>query len=229
MADEKQSTKIVALVPMRHESERVKGKNYREIGGQVLYGHILQTLLDCKELSQIVVDTDSDIIQNGIKEDFPDVLVIERPEKLRGGEIPMNDILLHDTSVVKADCYLQTHSTNPLIASSTISRAIESFLDGIPEIDSLFSVTELHTRLYDDNGEAINHNPKELLRTQDLAPIYEENSCLYMFSQKTLVEHGHRLGQKPLMFTIPMEEAWDIDNEIDFQIAEFLLGQKKKN
>jgi CMP-N-acetylneuraminic acid synthetase len=99
-------------------------------------------------------------------------------------------------------------------------------MESYPEHDSLFTVTALHTRLYDVGGKALNHNPAQLLRTQDLPPVYEENSCLYLFSRETLEAHGQRIGSHPLLFPIPAEEAWDIDEEIDFQIADFLLSAR---
>ncbi|NBD33148.1 MAG: acylneuraminate cytidylyltransferase family protein, partial [Cyanobacteria bacterium] len=96
-----------------------------------------------------------------------------------------------------------------------------------PEHDSLFSVTKLQTRLYDEGGNAINHDPDVLLRTQDLPPVYEENSNLYLFSAKVLQERKNRIGKKPLLFEIERDEAWDIDEEIDFRIAEFLYRERQ--
>ncbi len=221
------SPRIVALVPMRENSERVPGKNYRELAGKPLFHHILQTLSDVPELADIVVDTDSERIKEGIAANFPKVLVIDRPESLRAGEIPMNTILLHDTEMVPADFYLQTHSTNPLLRSQTISVALTAFFLAQPAKDSLFGVTEMHTRLYDADGRAMNHNPRELLRTQDLPPVYEENSCLYLFTRENLKKHGHRIGQSPLMFPVPRDEAWDIDEEIDFKVVDFLMRQRQ--
>jgi CMP-N-acetylneuraminic acid synthetase len=138
----------------------------------------------------------------------------------------MNTILLHDTEMVPADFYLQTHSTNPLLRSQTISVALAAFFVAYPEKDSLFGVTELRTRLYDLNGYAINHNPGELLRTQDLPPIYEENSCLYIFTRANLEKFSHRIGSSPLMFPVPRDEALDIDEELDFQVADFLMRRR---
>lgn len=220
------SPKIVALVPMGAHSERVPGKNYRELVGRPLYHYILSELQACSEISQIVVDTDSDIIKDGLAQHFPAVTVLDRPEDLRGGHIPMNQVLLHDTSQVAADYYLQTHSTNPLLRAGTISQAIAAFLDALDVHDSLFSVTTMHTRLYDTEGNAINHDPDELLRTQDLPLIYEENSCIYVFSRETLLQRGHRIGANPLLFPIPTDEAVDIDDELDFQVAEFLMQRR---
>ncbi len=220
------SPSIVALVPMRDKSERVPGKNYRDLAGKPLFHHILLALQACPEVTQIVVDTDSPTIITGLTLEFPDIQILERPEALRNGEIPMNTILLHDTAEVPADLYLQTHSTNPLLRPETISAAIQAFLDN-PDKDSLFGVTELRTRLYDQHGEAINHDPRELLRTQDLPPIYEENSCLYIFTGSNLEKYNHRIGKAPLMFPVPREEAWDIDEELDFQVADFLMRQRQ--
>jgi CMP-N-acetylneuraminic acid synthetase len=221
-----QTPRVVALVPMRDRSERVPGKNYRSFAGRPMFHHILLALKDCPEISDIVVDTDSDVIKKGIAKDFPQVLVLDRPEELRLGAIPMNTILMHDTKMVSADFYLQTHSTNPLLRSQTISVALAAFFVAYPEKDSLFGVTELHTRLYDAQGRALNHDPRELVRTQDLPPVYEENSCLYIFTRSSLEKYNHRIGDSPLMFPVPRDEALDIDEELDFQMAEFLMRRR---
>ena len=220
--------KIVALVPMRHTSVRVPGKNYRPIAGKPLYHHILETLLSCPEISQVVVDTDSPVILEGLAKDFPGVTALLRPEHLRADTIPTNEILMHDTAQVPADLYLQTHSTNPLLRAQTISAAVRALKDVYPAYDSLFGVTRLQTRLWDEVGRAINHNPAVLLRTQDLPPVYEENSCIYLFTRETLAQRRNRLGERPLMFAIPAEEAWDIDEEIDFTVADVLLRARKE-
>jgi CMP-N-acetylneuraminic acid synthetase len=213
---------------MRHHSQRVPGKNYRPLAGKPLYQHIVETLLAVPEIGQVVVDTDSEPVIAGLQRDFPRVKVLPRPEYLRADAIPMNEILLYDTSQVAADFYLQTHSTNPLLRPETVSKAIQAFLADYPVHDSLFSVTRLQTRLYDQHGRAINHDPNILLQTQDLPPVYEENSCIYIFSRENLVRRHNRLGGQPLMFEMDAAEAWDIDEELDFAITDFLMQQRKK-
>lgn len=215
--------RIVGLVPMRHVSERVPGKNYRDFAGEPLYRHIIRTLLGCELIEAIVIDTDSPTIMEDCEATFPDVHLIERPEELRDGTIPMNDILLYDTGKVPADLYLQTHSTNPLLTTVTVTGAIRLFLDNFPDYDSLFSVTRLQTRLWDGEIRPINHDPDVLLRTQDLPPVYEENSCIYIFSGEVLRRKHNRIGDRPLMFEMEGEEALDIDEEVDFRIAEIVL------
>jgi CMP-N-acetylneuraminic acid synthetase len=129
---------------------------------------------------------------------------------------------------VEADYYLQTHSTNPLLSTETISNAIQTFLQNCSTYDSLFSVTRVQVRLWDESGKAINHNPAVLLRTQDLPPIYEENSCLYIFAKDMLEARHNRIGERPMVFEIDRIEAWDIDEQVDFQIAEFLYLKYQK-
>jgi len=216
-------TKIVALVPMRHHSQRVPGKNFRLLAGKPLYRYILESLSACAEIDQIVIDTDSAPIIQEIRASFPQVLLLERPEHLRADHISMNEILAYDTSQVEADFYLQTHSTNPLLKTKTIWHAIQTLQREFPGYDSLFGVTRLQNRLWDQLGRAINHNPAILLQTQDLPPVYLENSCMYMFTRETLLARRNRLGERPLMFEIDATEAWDIDDELDFAIADFLM------
>jgi CMP-N-acetylneuraminic acid synthetase len=138
----------------------------------------------------------------------------------------MNDVLLSTISQVAADVYLQTHSTNPLLRPATIDRAVTAMLEGHPIHDSLFSVTRLQSRLWDALTRPINHNPAILLRTQDLPPTYEENSCLYLFTGDTLRQRHNRIGERPLLFEIERLEAMDIDEELDFKVAEFLYHQR---
>ena len=193
---------FAAIVPMRHTSERVQGKNYRFLGGRPLYRHIIATLLKVSQIDQVIIDTDSQVIAEDAALHFPDVRVLARPEHLLGGGVPMNDILLNDVEVVESDYYVQTHSTNPFLSAATITRALDSFLTSSDEYDSLFSVTALRTRLWTVEGSPLNHDPAVLLRTQDLPPVMEENSCLYVFSAETLRARHNRIGERPLLCEI---------------------------
>ncbi|MHC1740442.1 MAG: acylneuraminate cytidylyltransferase family protein [Anaerolineaceae bacterium] len=218
---------ITALVPMRHHSQRVPGKNYRLLAGRPLYQHVISTLLQVKELTQIVVDTDSDEIIEGIRQNFPEVKLLLRPENLRADTIPMNEILLNDVQNYPSDLYLQTHSTNPLVRVETFSRAIQTLVKQYPSYDSLFGVTRLQSRLWDGLGRPINHNPAILLQTQDLPPVYEENSCLYLFTGENLQKRRNRVGERPYLYEIPRDEAWDIDEEIDFKMVEMFIQARQ--
>lgn len=214
---------VVALVPMRHHSARVPGKNFRELGGMPLYHHIVRTLMECPSISQIVIDTDSDVIRENAQSTFPQVKILERPEHLRGDDVPMTEILCHDASQVASDCYLQTHSTNPFLTAGTVERALNCWRAERHLYDSLFAVTRLQARLWDSTARPINHNPWLLLRTQDLPPIYMENSNLYIFPGDLLKLSRRRIGDRPKLFEIDPLEAIDIDGERDFKFAQMLM------
>jgi CMP-N-acetylneuraminic acid synthetase len=219
-------TRIAAFVPMRHDSERVKGKNYRPLGGRPLYHHIVSSLLACPQIDEVVIDTDSPLITAEAEATFPEVRVLSRPEHLLGGDVPMNDVLLNDIEQVEADLYVQTHSTNPLLRAETIQDALDAFLGATDRYDSLFTVTPLHTRLWTPDGGAINHDPAVLLRTQDLPPVMEENSCLYVFDAATLQRRGNRIGERPMLYPLDPHEACDIDDELDWLLVETLYAQR---
>ncbi|MFW5748035.1 MAG: cytidylyltransferase domain-containing protein [Chloroflexota bacterium] len=217
---------LVAIVPMRHNSQRVSGKNYRDFAGEPLYRRIIATLLETDGIDRVVIDTDSPTIMEDAAAHFPTLTLLERPLHLRAGETPMNDVLLHTIDQVPAQFYLQTHSTNPLLRPQTISAAVSQFLAQFPSYDSLFGVTRLQTRLWDQLARPVNHNPSILLRTQDLPPLYEENSNLYIFTAATLRTRHNRIGERPILFEIDRLEAWDIDEETDFRIAETLYRMR---
>jgi CMP-N-acetylneuraminic acid synthetase len=218
--------RIAAIVPMRHTSERVPGKNYRALGGRPLFHHIVQTLSECPSIDDVVIDTDSPFVTESARIAFPDVIVVDRPPEIRGGDVPMTTVLAHDITQVPADLYLQTHTTNPLLRAATVESAIEAFVRQRATYDSLFTVTPLHTRLWTEDGKPLNHDPTVLLRTQDLPPVMEENSCLYLFAGELLARTGMRIGDRPLLYPVPAQEAWDIDDELDWLVVEALYGSR---
>lgn len=215
--------KVAALVPMKEHSERVPGKNTRPFAGKPLFHHILGTLEATYAIDTIVVNTDSTVIAEAAGSTYSKVQVIERPEALRGDLVSMNALIAHDMARVAADIYVQTHATNPLLRSKTITDALRAFAKS-ENHDSLFTVNRLQTRLYDAEGRPINHDPDELLRTQDLPPLFEENSCLYIFSSESFGKKGRRIGDDPLMYETEPIESIDIDDEFTFRLAEVLAG-----
>ena len=210
---------VVAFVPMRHSSERVPGKNYRPLDGRPLFHHMVLTLLECPEVVQIAIDTDSPTVAEQCATHFPSVRVIDRPRHLLGGDLPMTEVLRHDAGVIDSEWYLQTHSTSPLLRSETISAGLQALESSLDRHDSLMSVTRLQTRLYDAGGQPVNHDPEVLLRTQDLPPLFEENSGMYVFTQEQ-IKDGRRFGERPMLFEIDPLEATDIDTEADFTLAD---------
>ena len=221
-------SRVIALLPMRHHSQRVPGKNYREFAGKPLYRRVVDALLTARSVRQVVIDTDSPVIRDDCITSYGDaVLLLDRPEHLRAPEIAMNEVLLNDMKQLEGEYFLQTHSTNPLLRAATIDDAVDRFFTAFKrgECDSLFSVTRRQVRIWDADARPLNHDPAHLIQTQELPPFFEENSCLYLFTAKVFKKRQNRIGAKPLMYEMEPVEAVDIDEETDFRLAESLFLQ----
>lgn len=214
--------KIVALLPMKANSERVRGKNFRSFAGRPLFRWILDTLLSVPSFSKVVINTDARQIlkENGL-EDTDRVLIRDRKPELCGDFVSMNKVLADDVANVPADAYLMTHTTNPLLSADTVTAALDAYHNAVEEgCDSLFSVNAFQTRFYRADGSAVNHDPNNLIRTQDLEIWYEENSNLYIFNKDSFAATGARIGLKPYLFETPRMESADIDDQIGWTMAE---------
>lgn len=215
--------RTVALLPMKAHSARVKSKNFRHLAGKPLFAWILDTLLCMDQIDQIVINTDArDILLNNGLSDGGKVMIRDRKPEICGDLVSMNLVLADDVSNVEADTYLMTHTTNPLLSASTIGRALAAYEEARAhdEADSLFTVNKVQSRFYRKDGSAINHDPNNLIRTQDLEPWYEENSSLYIFSRDSFARTGARIGVNPMMFETPTLESIDIDDAPRWFIAE---------
>ena len=214
--------KIIALLPMKGNSERVPKKNLKDFNGAPLYQIILDKLLESTYIDEVIINTDCINITKSVQSKYNEKVHIRpRPDDICGDFVSMNKIIEDDLANSNGEIYIQTHSTNPLLDINSINRALKKMLRIRTTNDSIFSVTKIQTRFFDINGKAINHNSQELVRTQDLPPIFEENSCFYIFTKKSFKQSGsRRIGLRPLMFEIDKIEAIDIDNIEDFIIAE---------
>lgn len=220
--------KVRALLPLKGYSERIPEKNIKMFGGSPLFFQVLKTLLECELVDSVVINTDCQRIANMARE-FERVSIVKRPAWLCGDFVSMNEIIHYDINLNKdQEHFLQTHSTNPLLSVETLEEAIETYFSDLSSFDSLFSVTPLKTRLYTEKGP-LNHDPNVLERTQDLAPVYEENSNIYIFSKSSFLNASNkRIGLKPRMFNMSKLEAIDIDEEEDFVLAESIFGQRQQ-
>ena len=216
------SRSVTALVPIKDHSARVKGKNFREFAGKPLYHHILHTLDRTFAVDEIFINTDSPRVIQEAPSISRKVRVIERPEELRGDAVSTNRLFEYDLAQTDADIYVQTHATNPLLRAETVANALKVFVESEEDHDSLFSVNQYQSRFYRSNGMAVNHDPENLIPTQVLEPVFEENSCIYVFSKESFSKKQRRIGLRPLMYPTPKVESIDIDDEFTFRLAELL-------
>ena len=225
--------KLVALLPMKAHSARVKSKNFRDIAGKPLFRWILDTLLAVKDIDKIVINTDAREIlaENGLKDGDADgrVMIRDRKPEICGDFVSMNLVLEDDVRNVSSDAYFMTHTTNPLLEPQTIADMWSQYQAGVAsgKKDSLFTVNKWQTRFYTPEGKPINHDPDNLIRTQDLDPYMEENSVGYFFSGASFLSTGARIGKNPILFETPPLESVDIDEPSDWYMAESLLMRKR--
>ena len=220
---------FIALLPMKGHSERVSNKNIKILHGKPLFFYIADTLKDLNIFSKLVINTDSDKISELAEVRYGDwVKIHKRPDYLIGDKVSMNKIISYDIRLCGEEkFYLQTHSTNPLLRSNSLIKAINYFKElFIKNKDaSLFSVNKIQSRLYSKDLSPINHDPNILQRTQDLNDIYEENSCFYIFRGETFFRLNHRISDNPYVFPLSRNsrEYLDIDDLFDWNLVENIL------
>lgn len=224
--------RIVALLPMKANSERVIGKNFRDFNGKPLFRWILDTLLAVEQIDQIIINTDARAIlaSNGLV-DTDRIFIRDRKPEICGDFVSMNLVLADDVAHVPADVYVMTHTTNPLLSVESVRGAIALYAaaqaDGSG--DSVFTVNKFQTRFYRADGSAINHDPDKLIRTQDLKPWYEENSNLYVFSADSFAGTKARIGRRPKMYEMGRTESVDIDDQESWYMAEAMSRYLQSN
>jgi CMP-N-acetylneuraminic acid synthetase len=214
--------RVVALLPMKANSERVKGKNFRDFNGKPLFRWVLDTLLSVPMVDKVVINTDarSVLAENGLVSSDR-IEIRDRPEEICGDFVSMNKVIGDDVSNVDSDIYLMTHTTNPLISATTISDALNKFDAALERgtADSLFTVDRIQTRFYRKDCSPVNHDPSCLIRTQDLEPWFEENSNVYLFTKESFKKNNARIGEMPMMYETPKYESIDIDTPEDWDFA----------
>jgi CMP-N-acetylneuraminic acid synthetase len=218
---------------MKANSERVRGKNFREFCGKPLFRWVLDTLLEIDEIEQVIINTDARQIlaDNGLT-DSDRVMIRDRRPEICGDFVSMNLMIADDIANVDADVYLMTHTTNPLMSADTVRKALTAFREAhaAGRADSLFTVDKMQTRFYRADGSPVNHDPNNLVRTQDLEPWFEENSNLYIFTRESFSATNARIGAKPMMYEGPYFESIDIDTPADWDFAvvaaQYMLSQR---
>ena len=206
--------KIVAIIPIKSKSSRVKRKNFIKIKkNKPLYKFFLEKVLKCN-FDQIFVDTDSIEIINFCKK--RKINIIKRKKSLAQDNANGNDLLNYHAKIIKSDLYFQLFITAPLLSVETINKCIY-LLKTKKKFDSIFTCHKIFSWFW-FNDKPINYKPKILPRSQDAKPIVMETTGLYGIRKKTLKKHKCRIGQKPYFFEVSKKESLDLDTKEDFKI-----------
>ena len=213
--------KIVAIVPIKLKSKRLKNKNFKKINGRPLYKYLLDKL-KFTNFDEIYVDSNSSEIEEYCK--LKNYKFIKRLPKLAHDNANGNDLLNYHSKIINADIYFQLFITAPLLKIKTINNCIKKIKKS-KKYDSILTSKSVQTWFW-YKGKPVNYDPKILPRSQDADPLVFETTGLYGIRKKILLSKKARIGNKPYFYEVSDEEAIDLDNLKDFEYLEYYV---KKN
>lgn len=208
--------KVIAIMPIKLKNERCPGKNTRMLGGKPLMQWELDSLMKTELCDSINVYCSDNSVVPYIPEG---VSFIQRPKFLDLPTSNFTQIFESFISQKDADIYVYAHATAPFIKVETMRQCINAVKSG--EFDSAFCALKLQDYLWQD-GQPLNFDASNLPRTQDLKPIYQETSGVYVFTKEVFLNYKRRIGMKPFIKEVSFKEAVDIDNPEDFDLAEVI-------
>ena len=210
--------KIIAIMPIKLNNERLPGKNTMILGNKPLLQHQLYAALSANILDKIYVFCSD----SGICEYLPEgVTFLQRDKALDLPTSNFNQIFTAFSEEVESDIYVYIHATAPFITTDTITECIRAVASG--RYDSAFCATKIQDFLWKD-GEPLNFDASNLPRSQDLEPIYRETSGVYVFTREVFDKLHRRVGNNPYIKEVTFKEAVDINNPEDFRLAEAMLN-----
>ena len=210
--------KVVALVPIKLNSERLPGKNTKPFtGGGPLITYILRSLSEVGNVDEIYVYCSDEKICGYLPEN---IRFLKRDPYYDLSTTPLNEVLWSFANTVEADVYLLTHATAPFMSAESMYKGVEAVKSG--EYDSALSVLKMQEFLWKD-GKPMNYDPLHIPRTQDLTPLYKETCGLYVYTRDLILDEKRRIGNKPCLIEVSEIEACDINTGDDFMIADAIF------
>ena len=210
---------IKALIPVRAGSERVKNKNIRPFAGSSLLEIKIKQLLSIKELDGVVVNSESDEMLDIAKALGAETY--KRDDYYASSTGPINEVYRNIGETTAADIIVYANATNPLLKNESVSNAIKAFIKKDSQYDTL-NTAHLIKEFMWLNNKPINYELDNMPKSQNLPNIYALNFALNIFDRQYAIDNSSIVGKHPLLFELDSIEATDIDNEIDFEFAEFM-------
>ena len=206
--------KVVAFVPIKYNSERLKHKNFLPLNGKPLCYHIFNTLKQISSIDDIYVYcSNKDILQI-----LPDNIKFLLRDKELDSDKTLGIELYQDfCNRVESDIYILCHATSPFIKSNSINIGLDNVLNN-SIYDSSFSAKKEQNFAWYKN-KPINYNTSYIPKTQNLEPIYIETSAFYIFN-KNIINSGKRIGNNPYLVITDLCESVDIDYFDDYLLAQ---------
>lgn len=217
---------IKALVAVRSGSQRVVNKNIRPFAGSNLLRIKLEQLKRISDIKGVIVNSNDDEMLAIAREYGCET--VKRDAYYASNSVSMSDVYKNMAENCDCDIIAYINVTNPLLKDETIIKAIERFKENIGKYDSLNSAHLIKEFMFKDNLP-INYDLRHQPRSQDLPDIFALNFAINIISKKDMIECKNVVGYKPLIYGINEIEATDIDNQIDFDFAEFVYKREKND
>ena len=211
------------FIIIKHNSERIKKKNFKPIKGLELWKHLILTLKNQK----VFIDTDSKKIIKDCKNLYPWVTAYLRNKKfikLENSKKSSPTLLMLKNFIknyVKKDndIIVSTHVTSPFVKLKTFKKAAQK----LNKFDSVAAITKDYNFAWLENKKKklipINFNPKVITKTQNLNPIIQSNGAFFIFKKKTFLKYNNRIGKNPYYFELNFPESLEIDVQEDLDLA----------
>ena len=229
--------KVVCVIPARGGSKGVPRKNIKILGSKPLIAYTIEQALQSKYIDRIVVSTEDREIAD-ISRQYGAEVPFMRPVVLAGDQVATIDVLLHAINWLEEDKYafdiiVLLHTTTPLRVVKDIDSCIEMLLG--TKADNIFSVTEAHRNPYFNMVE-INQNGKVQLSKkgtftsrQSAPKVYDMNSSIYVWWKDLLKKETKIFLENSQVYVMPKIRSIDIDDDIDFRIAEVVMAEQNRN
>lgn len=218
--------KIVSFIPIKLNNQRLPGKNTMILNGRPTCDYIFDTISKVDSIDEKYVYCSDEAIKPYIQPyEEKGLHFLKRDPYLDGFQVKGLEIIDRFVKDVDADIYVLTHVTQPFTKSESIKKALEKVISG--EYDSAFSAVVLQDYMW-MNGKPFNYDMKNIVRTQDLDPIYMETGAFFIFRKEVFTKLGQRIGNKPYIYEIDQFEAVDIDKAEDFEFAKAVAAYLEK-
>ena len=212
--------KVVAVIPIKLNNQRLPGKNVRPLGGKVLCQYLFETVQQVQCIDETYVYCSDESIKRYVPQG---IHFLRRPKELDADTVKSKDILQMFISTINADIYVLMHVTQPFITEETITNAINKVV--LYNYDSAFAAHKIKEFVW-YNGKTVNYSLTDVVRTQELQPVYIEGE-LFVFEKKVFTENGRRIGEHPWIQPYGWKERMCIEDIQDFEMAEAVVELEK--
>lgn len=213
----------VAFIPFKEKSERVPGKNFRELEGKPLYQYIIENAKKSKSIEEVFVCTNSESAKKSVRDLGAQIL--DCPDWYFEGSITGDKLLSYPAEKINSGVYVQLFVTAPFLRPETIDKSVQ-ILEESTDYDSVLTVLKRNEWVW-YKGNPITYYPGNLPRSQDAYPIMVETTGLYACKNNVATELKRRVGNKPYFLEVDRVEGWDIDEPLDFKLAELFMKNIK--